>query len=49
LLERLERGEFDLVAVGRSLIVNPSWPVKVRNGGLSELRPFNRSVLSQLV
>jgi 2,4-dienoyl-CoA reductase-like NADH-dependent reductase (Old Yellow Enzyme family) len=48
LLERLERGEFDLVAVGRSLIVNPSWPAQIRSGGLSELRPFNRSVLSQL-
>jgi 2,4-dienoyl-CoA reductase-like NADH-dependent reductase (Old Yellow Enzyme family) len=48
LLERLQRGEFDLVAVGRSLIVNPSWPAQVRSGALSELRPFNRSVLSQL-
>ena len=26
LLERLERDEFDLVVIGRSLIVNPSWP-----------------------
>jgi 2,4-dienoyl-CoA reductase-like NADH-dependent reductase (Old Yellow Enzyme family) len=49
LLERLERGEFDLVAIGRSLIVNPAWPRQVRNGELNELRPFNRSVLSQLV
>jgi 2,4-dienoyl-CoA reductase-like NADH-dependent reductase (Old Yellow Enzyme family) len=48
LLERLERGEFDLVAVGRSLIANPSWPALIRNGSLSELRPFNRSALSQL-
>jgi len=49
LLDRLQRGEFDLVAVGRSLIVNPSWPKQIRNGALNELRPFNRSVLSQLV
>jgi 2,4-dienoyl-CoA reductase-like NADH-dependent reductase (Old Yellow Enzyme family) len=49
LLERLQRGEFDLVAIGRSLIVNPSWPVQIRRGALSELQPFNRSVLSQLV
>jgi 2,4-dienoyl-CoA reductase-like NADH-dependent reductase (Old Yellow Enzyme family) len=48
LLERLERGEFDLVAIGRSLIANPSWPMQVRNGALSELRPFNRSELAQL-
>jgi 2,4-dienoyl-CoA reductase-like NADH-dependent reductase (Old Yellow Enzyme family) len=49
LLARLEHGEFDLVAIGRSLIVNPSWPVQVRKGALSELRPFDRTVLSQLV
>ena len=49
LLERLERGEFDLVAVGRSLIANPSWPTQVRNGGVSGLRPFNRSELGRLV
>jgi 2,4-dienoyl-CoA reductase-like NADH-dependent reductase (Old Yellow Enzyme family) len=49
LLERLERGEFDLVAVGRSLIVNPSWPRQIGDGALNELRPFNRSALSQLV
>ena len=49
LLARLQRGEFDLVAIGRSLIVNPSWPVQIRDGALNETRPFNRSVLSQLV
>jgi 2,4-dienoyl-CoA reductase-like NADH-dependent reductase (Old Yellow Enzyme family) len=49
LLERLERGEFDLVAVGRSLIANPSWPKVIRNGALNELRPFNRSALAQLI
>jgi len=49
LLERLHREEFDLVAIGRSLISNPSWPAQVRSGALSELRPFNRSALSQLV
>jgi 2,4-dienoyl-CoA reductase-like NADH-dependent reductase (Old Yellow Enzyme family) len=49
LLERLERGEFDLVAVGRSLIVNPSWPAVVQRGGVAELLPFQRDVLAQLV
>jgi 2,4-dienoyl-CoA reductase-like NADH-dependent reductase (Old Yellow Enzyme family) len=49
LLDRLDRGEFDLVAIGRSLIVNPGWPGIVRKGTLSELLPFNRSVLSELV
>lgn len=49
LLDRLERGEFDLVAIGRSLIVNPSWPAVVRRGDIDELLPFQRNVLAQLV
>jgi 2,4-dienoyl-CoA reductase-like NADH-dependent reductase (Old Yellow Enzyme family) len=49
LLDRLERAEFDLVAVGRALIVNPDWAVKVKAGALEELRPFDRSVLSSLL
>jgi 2,4-dienoyl-CoA reductase-like NADH-dependent reductase (Old Yellow Enzyme family) len=48
LLERLEKGEFDLVAIGRSLIANPSWPMRMQNGGVGELKPFNRSELAQL-
>jgi 2,4-dienoyl-CoA reductase-like NADH-dependent reductase (Old Yellow Enzyme family) len=49
LLERLEREEFDLVAIGRSLIVNPSWPAVVQRGAIHELLPFQRDVLAQLV
>lgn len=49
LLERLEREEFDLVAIGRSLIVNPSWPALVRRGAIDKLLPYQRDVLTQLV
>jgi len=49
LLDRLDQDEFDLVAIGRSLIVNPAWPGIIRKGALSELLPFNRSVLGELV
>jgi 2,4-dienoyl-CoA reductase-like NADH-dependent reductase (Old Yellow Enzyme family) len=49
LIERLERGEFDLVAIGRSLIVNPDWPKLVRRGALDELKPFQKDVLQELV
>jgi 2,4-dienoyl-CoA reductase-like NADH-dependent reductase (Old Yellow Enzyme family) len=48
LIRRMERGDFDLVAVGRSLIVNPSWPQIVRRGALGELRAFQRDVLQRL-
>ncbi len=49
LLDRLERGEFDLVAVGRALIANPAWASIVKAGAVEELRPFDRGVLSSLV
>jgi 2,4-dienoyl-CoA reductase-like NADH-dependent reductase (Old Yellow Enzyme family) len=48
LVERLERNEFDLIAIGRSLIVNPSWPKLVERGALDQLRPFQRDVLAEL-
>ncbi|MNI82079.1 NADH oxidase [compost metagenome] len=40
LLERLDREEFDLVAVGRALLSDPAWPAKVRDGKLDEIIPF---------
>ncbi|HEY2844171.1 MAG TPA: NADH:flavin oxidoreductase [Bryobacteraceae bacterium] len=49
LLDRLERGEFDLVAVGRALIANPEWPAKIKAGALAELLPFDRGALASLV
>jgi 2,4-dienoyl-CoA reductase-like NADH-dependent reductase (Old Yellow Enzyme family) len=48
LLDRLARGEFDLVAVGRALIANPDWATKVKAGALEDLRPFDRSLLTSL-
>jgi 2,4-dienoyl-CoA reductase-like NADH-dependent reductase (Old Yellow Enzyme family) len=49
LLDRLERGEFDLVAVGRALIANPQWAAKVSAGALGDLRPFDRGLLTSLL
>ncbi len=49
LLERLDRDEFDLVAVGRALIVDPDWVEKVRDGRFGELTNFDRSALGTLV
>jgi len=48
LLDRMDRGEFDLVAVGRSLIVNPDWPAMIQRGAIDELQPYQRDVLQQL-
>jgi hypothetical protein len=40
---------FDLVAIGRSLIVNPTWPQIIQPGAIDELLPYQRDVLAQLI
>jgi 2,4-dienoyl-CoA reductase-like NADH-dependent reductase (Old Yellow Enzyme family) len=49
LVERMERDEFDLIAVGRALISDPEWPAKVRRGDAAGLRGFEVSALAELV
>lgn len=49
LLRRLDDQEFDLVAVGRALLVDPQWAQKVREGREQEVLPFSREALSSLV
>jgi 2,4-dienoyl-CoA reductase-like NADH-dependent reductase (Old Yellow Enzyme family) len=48
LLDCMDRDEFDLIAIGRSLIVNPEWPKLVEAGDVDQLKPFERSVLKTL-
>lgn len=48
LLERLDRGEFDLVGVGRALLQDPEWVVKIREGRNDELQSFSREALGVL-
>ncbi len=48
LLERMDRDEFDLIAVGRALIVDPDWVAKVREGRFGDLRAFDRKALAVL-
>jgi 2,4-dienoyl-CoA reductase-like NADH-dependent reductase (Old Yellow Enzyme family) len=48
LVDRLAAGEFDLVAVGRALIVDPDWAARVR-AGRGDFTPFDRSALMSLV
>ncbi|MET0273291.1 MAG: NADH:flavin oxidoreductase [Phenylobacterium sp.] len=45
---RLDRGDFDLVAVGRALLQDPQWVVKIREGRTHELEAFERSALAKL-
>jgi 2,4-dienoyl-CoA reductase-like NADH-dependent reductase (Old Yellow Enzyme family) len=40
LVHRFERGDFDLVSVGRSQIGDPDWVTKMRDGRIPEIRAF---------
>ena len=46
LVERMERDEFDLVAVGRAILADPNWVQKVRAG--EDTAGYDRSTLSML-
>jgi 2,4-dienoyl-CoA reductase-like NADH-dependent reductase (Old Yellow Enzyme family) len=49
LLARMERKEFDLIAVGRALISNPDWANKVRRGDTAGFSGFSSGELAELV
>ncbi|MFI1620067.1 NADH:flavin oxidoreductase [Streptomyces lydicus] len=48
LLDRLERDEFDLVAVGRALLQDPEWAAKVLGNRIEELQPYDAAALKTL-
>jgi 2,4-dienoyl-CoA reductase-like NADH-dependent reductase (Old Yellow Enzyme family) len=49
LLTRMERDEFDLIAVGRALLSDAQWVQKVRDGHMEDLHGFNIEDLKTLV
>ncbi|MFD2262846.1 NADH:flavin oxidoreductase [Lacibacterium aquatile] len=49
LVRRMEREEFDLIAVGRALITDPEWVAKVQNGDFDKLSSFDPAALKELV
>ncbi|MFJ9411550.1 NADH:flavin oxidoreductase [Streptomyces sp. NPDC101393] len=48
LLDRLERDEFDMVAVGRALLQDPEWAAKVLGGRFDELKPYDAAAQKTL-
>jgi 2,4-dienoyl-CoA reductase-like NADH-dependent reductase (Old Yellow Enzyme family) len=48
LVKRMEKDEFDLIAVGRALLSDPRWVAKVRDGDSESLKPFNAADLGAL-
>jgi 2,4-dienoyl-CoA reductase-like NADH-dependent reductase (Old Yellow Enzyme family) len=49
LIRRYERGDFDLVAVGRPILADPNWVKKIKEGKTSELRGFSKEALAELL
>ena len=49
LSERVGNNEFELVAVGRALLQDPQWVIKVRENRLDELQDFSKASLAKLV
>ncbi|CAN7769693.1 12-oxophytodienoate reductase [Caballeronia sp. LjRoot34] len=49
LLLLADRGDFDLIAVGRGMLVNPDWANKVREGRIDQLNNWNPEVLKGLI
>ena len=48
LVRRFDRGDFDLVAVGRVLLMDPHWTRKIRDGRTNELLGFSKEALQNL-
>ena len=48
LIERLDRGEFDLVAVGRALLQDPQWANKIKQGDTDKLETYSGDALTTL-
>ena len=48
LIKRMDRGDFDLVAVGRALLQDPNWVLKVKEGRTDELMNYDLKALATL-
>ena len=49
LMDMFDRGDFDLVGVGRAMIANPDWSELVRRNAYDELKPYDPACLADLV
>ncbi len=47
LVEMFDRGDFDLVALGRIVLTNPDWPSLVRAGRFDAIRPYDAAAVAE--
>ncbi len=45
---RLDKGEFDLVAVGRAILQDPEWAKKIKEGRFADLQDYDGKALATL-
>ncbi len=48
LIERMDRGEFDLIAVGRAILNDPEWVSKVRGNNSAAFKGFSAAAFGEL-
>ncbi|MBV1688929.1 12-oxophytodienoate reductase [Novosphingobium sp. G106] len=48
LMTMFDRGDFDIVGVGRAIIANADWANKVKTGDLESLKPYDPACLAEL-
>ncbi len=49
LAQRVAQGEFELVAVGRALLQDPEWVIKVKEQRFQDLQDFSKAALMKLL
>ncbi|MCL7987841.1 NADH:flavin oxidoreductase [Sphingobacterium sp. lm-10] len=48
LVRRMDRGDFDLIAVGRPLLADPNWVEKIKNNRTDKLKGFTKDAFATL-
>ncbi|MFC9711574.1 NADH:flavin oxidoreductase [Paenibacillus sp. NPDC056933] len=46
--DKLDEGQFDLIAIGRALISDPAWVTKIQTGKVEEINVFDKADLKTL-
>ena len=48
ILEDISKDKYELIAVGRALIADPEWVIKMKEGRLEDLIPYTKESLLKL-
>jgi 2,4-dienoyl-CoA reductase-like NADH-dependent reductase (Old Yellow Enzyme family) len=47
-IARLEKGEYDMIAIGRALLQDPQWATKIKEGRTQDLQDYDGKALMTL-